>query len=105
MSRFRSVTGTINHIGPMQSCSREWCNCASLISLHTEQGPADLVIFADTYILGCEPLHPGQRITAFYDANAPIPLIYTPRYNILAAARLNPAQTALLAYFDELLND
>ena len=48
MSRFRSVTGTINHIGPMQSCSREWCNCASLISLHTEQGPADLVIFDDT---------------------------------------------------------
>ena len=105
MSRFLSVTGTINHIGPMQSCSREWCNCASLISLHTEQGPADLVIFADTYILGCEPLHPGQRITAFYDANAPMPLIYPPRYNILAAARLNPAQTALLAYFDEQLTD
>ena len=49
--------------------------------------------------------HPGQRITAFYDANAPMPLIYPPRYNILAAARLNPAQTALLAYFDEQLTD
>ena len=34
-----------------------------------------------------------------------MPLIYPPRYNILAAARLNPAQTALLAYFDEQLTD
>lgn len=98
MSRYHTVTGTINNISPLRSC-------ASLISTQTDQGPADLIVMPDTFVLGSETLRPGQRISAFCDANAPMPLIYPPQYRALAAARLKPGQSALLAYFNEQLTD
>ena len=105
MSRFLSVTGTINNVSPLRSCSWDWCNWASTLSLRTEEGPVDLVVYSDTYVLGSETLRPGHRITAFYDADAPVPLIYPPQYRALAAARLKTGQTAFLAYFNEQLTD
>ena len=103
MSRFLSVTGTINNVSPLRSCSWDWCNCASTLSLRTKEGPVDLVVYSDTYVLGSETLRPGHRITAFYDADAPVPLIYPPQYRADLIAVLRPEEDVAIGYFDDSL--
>ncbi len=45
----------------------------------------------------------GDRITGFYDANAPVPLIYPPQYRAIVMAKDNPYQNVKVDYFNSQL--
>jgi hypothetical protein len=42
----------------------------------------------------------GDRITGFYDANAPVPFIFPPQYRALVMAKDNPYQNVKVDYFN-----
>lgn len=44
-----------------------------------------------TYVVEFETLSVGMRCTFWYDRNAPMPLIYPPQYNAVAAAQRRTA--------------
>lgn len=103
MDSYASLTGVITGITPEGSGSNY--GCSQLISLQTDQGPANAVLGPAAYVLNSYPLSAGQTVTIFYDAGAPMPLIYPPQYQALAAAPLRSGQTAVLDYFDENLEN
>jgi hypothetical protein len=54
--------------------------CYKLMSLESEErGPVNLIISAETYFVDHEVVQVGDRVTGFYDANAPAILIYPPQ--------------------------
>lgn len=103
MDSHASLTGVITGITPEGYGSQY--GCSQLLSLQTDHGPANAVIGPATYVLNSYPLSAGQTVTVFYDSGAPMPLIYPPRYQALAAAPLRNGQTAALDYFDENLEN
>ncbi|MBR6769653.1 MAG: hypothetical protein IKM28_00125 [Lachnospiraceae bacterium] len=90
------ITGTVGQLSPLQ----EGC-CNQDISLHTQNGMVHFILSPTTYVADHTPLRTGMQITAFYDANQPIPLIYPPRYQAAFLARTEPDQTIIIAYFNE----
>ena len=48
-----------------------------------------------------QPLNPGDTITAFYDPDAPMVLIYPPRYTALAVAKTGDGLQAVLDIFSQ----
>lgn len=56
-----------------------------------------------TYVTDNTPLRAGMRVTAFYDMNQPVPLIYPPQYQAAFIARTEPGENVMVAYFNERL--
>ncbi len=75
---------------------------SKIISLESEEnGPANLVISEDTYIVGDEEITLGSTITGFYKANEPMILIYPPQYNVKVLAVNNKNYNIKVDRFDE----
>lgn len=90
------ITGIIERISPMQdSC------CNRIISVRTPNGIINFILSPGTYVVDNTPLRIGMRISAFYDANLPVPLIYPPRYQAAFISRTEPGESIMAAYFDE----
>lgn len=101
MAYFSSLTGTITEISRM-----EVNGCSLLLTVQEEQqGLIQILLSADTYVLNCSPLSIGSRATFFYRANAPMPLVYPPRYQAAAAALTPHGTMAALDYFNEKLTN
>lgn len=92
---YAGITGIIDHIAPIRS---ECCN--QLISLRTIDGMINFILSPGTYVADNAPLRAGMHITAFYDMNQPVPLIYPPRYQAAFIARTEPGENIMIAYFD-----
>ncbi len=85
MINFFSITGTIETIEDfLINESQENLGCYKLISLRDDNGnPTNFVVSPETYILNNEILLPGDKVTGYYDGNAPVPLIYPPSTELL----------------------
>lgn len=46
-------------------------------------------------------LRPGMNVTALYDADQAVPLIYPPQYRAVLIGRRNPSENVYAGYFDE----
>lgn len=97
-TNYTGITGIIERISPMQ---RECCN--QLVSLRTTNGAINFVLSPGTYVTDNTPLRTGMRVTAFYDANLPVPLIYPPQYQAAFISRTEPGESIMVAYFNEQL--
>lgn len=95
---FQAVTGIIQNI----SYSYGDC-CSQTILILTNNGSVNLVVGPDTFVADQTRLRTGMRITGFYDANLPVPLIYPPQYQAVAVTRSNPQEQVMLSYFDNTL--
>lgn len=78
-----AVQGVITEITPMRS---QLCNC--VLTLDTGNGIVNVIVSPSTCIVGDVPLNTGMAIAAFYDANAPMLLIYPPQYNALIIEKI-----------------
>lgn len=97
---FLSVSGIIQSVSPMQN----QC-CQQMINLRTSNGPVTLILSNDTYVVNNTRLRQGMHMVAFYDANAPVPLIYPPQYQVSVVAQQMPGETITYDFFDQnLLN-
>lgn len=95
---FTPVTGIVQNITPM----RNEC-CQQMVTLFNSNGITNVIISPDTYVINETRLRPGMTVTAFYDGNAPVPLIFPPQYRALILGRHSPNETMMADYFDRTL--
>lgn len=90
------VTGIIQRITPIsQDC------CSWQVSLVNNNGITNFVISPVTYVIQGVQLRPGMQVTAFYDSNLAIPLVYPPEYEAVIIGRKNANETIYAGYFDD----
>lgn len=94
-TNYIGITGIVERIRPS---GNECCN--QTITLRAMNGIVNFILSPGTYVTDNTPLRIGMRITAFYDANQPVPLIYPPQYQAAFISRTEPGETVVIAYFD-----
>lgn len=102
MSRYLPLRGIITSISDSGNRSSDTSSCLLLFSIHGEDGSNfSAVISPSTYVLYQESFRPGDTIIIFYDTMAPMPLIYPPQYQAVAAVKPLGEQSAILDVFDQ----
>lgn len=91
---FVPVTGIIVNITRGNDC------CSQMLALRTEDGIVNFLIGMDTIVIDSRQLRQGMRVTAFYDSNLPVPLIFPPQYQAQLITALGRNEQVMLNYFD-----
>lgn len=98
MANFQSFSGIITVITNNDG------DCYKLVSVDNGQGMfVNFVVEPTTYFVDHIMVRIGDRITGFYDANVPVPLIYPPQYRAVVIASDSPNQQVKVDYFNEYL--
>lgn len=96
---FASITGTIQEITEL---TQEHAASKQLISVEiSDSEMVHLVVSDESYL--DEELAAGAEIIAFYDAKAPMTMIYPPRYQAEAVALVKKDRSVMVDRFDETL--
>jgi len=88
------VIGTIQTIRLMTNSCDEY-----MISLAADDEVVNIILSRDTFVVDNIQMYQGMRIAAFFDALAPVPLIYPPQYRALMIAVLQEDENITLKYF------
>lgn len=92
---FLPVHGTIQSIVPQ----RNDC-CQQMVSIRNANGITNMLVTPDTYVINEVRLRTGMTVSAFYDGNAPAPLIFPPQFRASVIGRRNPNETITAGFFD-----
>jgi hypothetical protein len=105
MVNFISFSGTVTMISDfMISQNGEGEGCYQLISVENElRAMVNFVVSPTTYFVDHAMVKVGDRVTGYYDGDAPVPLIYPPQYRALVMVKDNPYQNVKVAYFNSQL--
>jgi hypothetical protein len=105
MVRFNSLQGTITMISDfMTGQNGEGEGCYKLISVEDRSGgTVNFVVSPTTYFVDHVMVAVGDRITGYYDGNAPVPLIYPPQYRTLVMVKESSTQNVKVDYFNSQL--
>mgnify|MGYP000151733579 CR=1 FL=1 len=105
MTNFYSFHGTVTEISDFitgQNDNRE--GCYQFFTLENEVGQiVNFVVSPSTYFVDHEMVEVGDRVTGYYDGDAPAILIYPPQYQALVMAKDNPNYNVKVAYFNNQL--
>ena len=105
MTNFHSFHGTITEITDFitgQNGKDE--GCTKLFTLANELGIiVNFVVSPSTYIVDHEMLVIGDRVTGYYDGDAPAILIYPPQFQALVMAKDNSNYNIKVDYFNNQL--
>ena len=105
MGRFSPIEGTVTSIADFPF-GNSASVCTLLLTVQTIYGETySVVIDPRTYVLNQAPIRQGDRIIAFYDLLAPMPLIYPPQYQAVVVVKPNRNQYAMLDTFDHNLRN
>ena len=78
--------------------------CYQLFSVDNGRGNSvNFVVEPSTYFVDHQVVAVGDRVTGFYDANAPVPLIYPLQYRALVMAKDSPYQNVKVDFFNSQL--
>lgn len=103
-SRFGFVTGTIVDMVPTMIGSRRANGCMIFVTLEDTNGnTVNFIMTPATYVVDFETLSVGMMCTFWYAADAPMPLIYPPQYNAVAAAREKRERMVNVDFYDRSL--
>ena len=106
MSHYSPLEGVVTSIATYPASGGSISPCSLTLTLRSYYGDIYTVILhPSTYVLNQSPIRQGDTVIAFYDTEAPMPLIYPPQYQ--AAVVLEPAygQYAMLDTFDQNLQN
>jgi hypothetical protein len=105
MVNFRNFQGTITMISDfMTGQNGEGEGCYKLISVEDGAGGSvNFVVSPTTYVVDQAMVTVGDKVTGYYDGNAPVPLIYPPQYRALVMVKDNPSQNVKVDYFNSQL--
>ena len=105
MIRFQAIRGTIVMISDfLMSGKEELAGCSKLMSVEQENGTlVNFIVEPTTYFVDHVMVQLGDRVIAFYDANAPVPLIYPPQFQAIVMAKDTPYYDVKADYFDSQL--
>lgn len=100
---FQSFTGIVTNIeefGP--SVNGEEIGCTLLFTVRGSRGEiVNFVVTPQTYFVEYETIKRGDRITGFYDVDAPVPLIYPPRYEAWVITKESNDYMIKVDYFND----
>lgn len=102
---FLSFTGIVTGIHHFETGMHGGMqNCTNLFIVENERREiVHFVIQPDTYFVNHETIKRGDRITGYYDANAPTILIYPPQLSAIVIAKESNQYFVKVSYFDEAL--
>ena len=105
MTNFYSFHGTVTDIRDFytgQNGEKEGCN--KFITVENGLGAiVNFVVSPTTYFVDHVMVTVGDRMTGYYDGDAPTILIYPPQYQALVMVKENPNQNAKVSYFNNQL--
>jgi hypothetical protein len=101
MKKFESFHGIITLIDDFWINANEDSNgCYKLVSVKDGQGAVvNFVVTPTTYFLDHVMVRAGDMVTGFYDANAPVPLIYPPQFQAIVMTVDSPYRNVKVDYF------
>ena len=98
---FLSFGGIVTSISDFNIMSSD-AGCFKLMAVDDGRGSSvNFVVEPDTYFVDHAMVRVGDRVTGFYDADAPVPLIYPPQYRALVMAIDSPSRNVKVAFFNE----
>ena len=100
MNHYTAVIGTITNIEYITN-NAQTGGCTILNTLEGENpsGPFQVQLSPNVFVMNLHPFQVGDRVTFFFDKNAPMVLSYPPRYNAIAAAYTPYGTSAMLDIF------
>ncbi|MEC2075651.1 hypothetical protein [Metabacillus fastidiosus] len=105
MINFNSFHGTVTMISDfIIGQNGEGEGCYKLMSVENGSGAiVNFVVSPTTYFVDHLMVAAGDKVTGYYDGNAPVPLIYPPQYQALVIVKDTPYQNVKVDYFDSQL--
>ncbi|MGR3766272.1 hypothetical protein [Rossellomorea sp. NS-SX7] len=104
MVNFYYFQGTVTLISDFMIGQNGEEGCYKLISVMDDSGATvNFVVEPSTYFVDHEIVGTGDRVTGYYDGNAPVPLIYPPQYRALIMVKESPARNVKVDYFNSQL--
>lgn len=102
---FLPFTGTVTAIHQLErGMYGGMSGCETMFTVENERGEiVNFVIEPQTYVVHRETIRKGDRITGFYDGNAPAILIYPPQYRALVIAKESNQYFVDVSFFNESL--
>ncbi len=101
MTTFGSFSGIVTMINDFMIGTGESIGCFKLMTVGNGDGNiVNFVISPATYFVNNVMIAVGNTVTGFYDANAPVPLIYPPQYQAIVISRFEPGQNVKVDYFN-----
>lgn len=87
-NRYGFITGTIVDMVPTRMGNGRPNGCMVFAEVEDMDGNlVNFVLTPATYVVDFETLSVGMKCTFWYEADAPMPLVYPPRYNAVVAAQ------------------
>lgn len=78
--------------------------CNKLITLTNESGAiVNFIVTPTTYFVDHVEVVVGDRVTGYYDGNAPVIMIYPPQYPALVMVKQDPRQNVKVDFFNNQL--
>ena len=105
MVNFYSFHGTVTMISDfITSQNIEEQGCYKLMTVENGFGTVvNFVVSPATYFVDHQVVRVGDRVSGYYDGNAPVPLIYPPQYRALVMVKETSDQNVKVDYFDSQL--
>lgn len=101
MATFKSFSGTITMINNFVTTPQERVGCNKLMTVQNRDGNiVNFVVTPSTYFVDHVTLTLGDNVTGFYDANAPVPLIYPPQLRAIVMSKDTAVQNVKVDYFN-----
>ena len=103
--KFASFSGTVTMIEDFYTGQNDpSLGCYKLISTESvDMGPVNFIISPETYFVNHEVIKVGDEVTGFFDANAPVPLIYPPQYRSIVMTKNRRSESVAVDYFNKQL--
>lgn len=104
MTIFEYFYGIITIIDDFRTGAGDSAGCYKLMTVQNREGNiVNFVITPTTYFVDHIMISVGDTVIGFYDANAPVPLIYPPQYRAIVMVKLVPGLNVKVDYFNEQL--
>ena len=100
-NRFGSIQGTIVDIVPTRMGNRRADGCMMYMTVEDMDGnTVNFLVSPSAYVVDFETLSVGMNCTFWYDAGAPMPLIYPPQYNAIVIAQTKNGRMVHVGYYN-----
>ncbi|MFS0690346.1 hypothetical protein AB1K89_14020 [Sporosarcina sp. 179-K 8C2 HS] len=105
MTNFLSASGRVTRIDDFSIMQNDpQSGCYKLFSLMGNDGSiVNFVVEPTTYFVEHVKVKVGDFVTGFFDADAPVPLIYPPQYRAIVMARDNADYFVKVSFFNSQL--
>lgn len=104
MTAFLSFSGTIVLIDDFWTSAQGPSGCYKVMTVQNMNGDiVNFIVSPETYIVDFLMLRIGDYVTGYYDANAPVPMIYPPQYHALVMTRENELRNVKVDFFNSQL--